>query len=376
MKIDNLIENYPDLEYYLEPFNDSKEYLLATDGKSAEIQIKSIGLTLKLSKTDLVNLSNSKRFTKPDFTFLNHCGYVYKDYGEVCISVFHPKYPFTSETQEWPANPLKLKISNKLYEIGSASPLFVLINEPIYQDRDIQYDFQNFTTIKVTHSCIKDIKDDIIKVMYYLNSHYLKSIGFVAKLYQMEIINDDPLNFWDTDLQDIFKKINRVRTRTRTDFISMEPLKLYNQAQLLNGDEKFLYLYRILEFFMQRARIRKVNEIRYDKNISDLLLLKTIDQKNQEMLLENLLNESLNSNQKKRISGYAFNCKLILEDKYECLTKSLYKYRNSIVHAKEQQIMDTKIPDPFDQNNENQPWINIVDDIVLKCIKKYNKPTT
>ena len=82
----------------------------------------------------------------------------------------------------------------------------------------------------------------------------------------------------------------------------MEPLKLYNQAQLLNGDEKFLYLYRILEFFTLRARIRKLNEIRYDKNISDLLLLKTIDQKNEEMLLENLINEALNSKQKKRIS--------------------------------------------------------------------------
>lgn len=374
MSLDQLTKNYPALGYYFDPFIDSNDYILSTDGDSAEILIKSSGDTLKLSNNDLQKLSKAKKFKKPRFYFIDHCGFQYSDFGEICITVFRPEYSFIDEAQEWYAKPLKFKISTKLFNIGPASPLFVLINEPIYRDSDLQYDFQNFATIKVSKTNIKDIKDDIIKAMYYLNSFYLKPIGFVAKIYQMKI-DYDAIKLWDIEVDDIFKKLNRVRTRTRFDFISLQPLNLYNKAQLLNSDEKFLLLYRILEFFMDRARIRKISDIRFNKNVSDILLIKTIDKKNEEMLLQNLLNEALSINQKKRISRFAFYSKLISEDNYQFLSTALYKYRNSIVHAKEQQILDTKIPNPFDLTNEPQSWIYIVDDIVQKCIRKYNKPS-
>jgi hypothetical protein len=186
-------------------------------------------------------------------------------------------------------------------------------------------------------------------------------------------IDYDAIELWNTDEYEKFKKLNRVRIRERYDFLSLEPLKLYNHSQLLNGDEKFLLLYRILEFFMDRARIKKLNELRSDKTVTDNQLLKTIDKKNEEMLLDNLLITSLNTNQKKRLSSYAFHCKLIPSNNYKLLPKALYKYRNSIVHAKEQQITETKIPDPFSQSTETYSWTYIVDDIALKCIIKYNK---
>jgi len=369
MKTSELIYNNPDLEDYLKLFEDSKDYILTSTGNNANIQIRLCGLNIELSNKDLAFLSTGEKIKKTGYFHLNHCGFTYKNYGEISIIVIPSKYAYTIEAQEWHANPLKFKIRNKLFEVGSASPLFVLLNEPIYRDSDWQY----FTTIKIINTNNKEIKTDTIKALFYLNSHYLKNIGLIAKIHQMEINLDEELDLWSDEYYDRFKKLNRVRIRTRNDFSSIEPLLLYNQAQIFDNDEKFLYLYRILEFFMNRARIQKVAEVRLDSNFSDNDLIRIIENKNEEKLLSNLLNEALNSNQKKRMAGYAFNKKLINKDNYKLLTNALYKYRNSIVHAKEQQITEIRIPDPFEQIEEANPWINIVDELALKCIIKYNK---
>jgi len=372
MITDEFIENYGDLENYLKLFEDSENFTIEPTGPNANIYIKPIEEILKLSERDLNKLCNGNRLKKNGLNYIKHCGYIFKGFGEISISVFHPKYSFIDKVEEWIAEPLKFKIENKIFEVGPATPLFVLLNEPIYRDSDWQYEFQNFATVKVINTDGTNIKDDIVKALYYLNSHYLKPIGFAARIYQMEIVDDDPLNLWENDIYDIFKKVNRVRTRKRDNLLSTEPLILYNQAQSTKGDDKFLHLYRILEFFMHRAKIRKVNELRFDPNVSDSLLLKTIELRNEEMQLENLVKETLSSNQKKKISKYAHHKELIREDDFKYLTKALYKYRNSIVHAKEHQIEDTIIPDPFEQNYAVQPWIYIVDEIVIKCIRKYN----
>lgn len=368
-----LIDNNQELESYLNLFKDSKNYILTTDGKNVNIKIKSIGLNIGLSGVDLKFLSRGEMIKKSDLSYIKHCGFTYKNYGEICITVFPKRYSFINEAREWDGQPLRFNINKQLFEIGPASPLFVLLNEPIYRDSDWQFDFHNFATIKVINSNDKEIKHEIIKALYYLNSHYLKAINFVAKIYQMNITEDVVDDLWEDNVKEVFKKVNRVRTRTRDDFISIEPLILYNQAQLIKGDEKFLNLYRILEYFMNRARIRKIHEMRFDKNYNDTELIVVAEHKNEEMLLSNLLNESLSSSQKRKISNYVYNRKILKEDNYRLLSRALYNYRNSIVHAKEQQIIDTKIPDLFEQNNDNLPWIYIIDKIAMECIKKYNK---
>jgi len=367
------IQNYGDIEDYLELFDDSVEFIFKENGLNGEINIKPIDKILKLSEKDLSELCFGRKLKKKGLNYINHCGFTYQSFGEISISVFHPKYTFFDNMEEWIAEPLRFKIDKKTFEIGSASPLFVLLNEPIYRDSDWQFEFQNFATIKVINTDEQNIKDDIIKALYYLNSHYLKSIGFVARVYHMEVDGNDPLNLLENDIHDIFQKVNRVRTSSRDNFISTEPLILYNQAQSIKGDEKFLYLYRILEFFMQRAKIQKVNELRYNTDISDSTLLQTIDMRNEEMQLGNILKETLTASQKKKISKFAFYKKLITEDNFNYITKALYKFRNSMVHAKENQINDIKMPDTFEYNSEVHPWIYLIDEITIKCIRKYNK---
>lgn len=372
MKFNELLDENPGISEYLALFKDSKDYLLSTDGVSADIKLKINGLNLKLSSEDLYIISNGQRIKKAGFTYIKHCGIIYKDYGEISIDVFHPMYSFIEDAQGWNALPLRFKINNKLFEVDSSSPLFVLLNEPIYRDSDFQYDFQNFATIKVTNTNPTEIKTDIIKALFYLNSHYLQPTGFAAKIYQMDLSELDPLDIYNSDFEDIFKKVNRVRTRKRDDFISLEPLILYNHSKGLKGDDKYLCLYRILEFFMQRARLQKMKEMRFDEKIPDSILLKTFDQKNEEAQLENLLNEAITINKKKKISGYAFHKNLIKEDNFKFIGPALYKFRNSIVHAKESQISDTKIPDPFQPEDRILPWAYIMDEFIQSCIRKYN----
>lgn len=369
---DEFMEYYGDIEAYLILFDNSKTFRFKEKRHTCDIYIKAVEETINLSEKDLTKLCHGDKLKKTGLNYIGDYGFTYQKFGEISISVFNPKYAFINESEEWIPDPLKFKIDNKLFEIGPASPLFVLLNEPIYKNSDWQYDFQNFTTIKATNTGKENIKDDIVKALYYLNSYYLKSTGLAARVYHMKIVELDSWNLWENDSSDILQKVNRVRIRSRNNFISIEPLILYNHAQSSEGDEKFLTLYRILEFFMQRAKIKKVNEQRYDTNIPDLLLIKTIELGNEEMYLENLVKETLTISQKKKMSNYAYNKRLIKENDYKYLAKALYKFRNSIVHAKEQQISDTKIPDPFEQDYGIYPWIYIADEIVIRCIRKYN----
>ena len=91
MKKAELIENNPELESYLKPFKESKNYLLTTNGKCASVHVKLNGLNIDLSEKDLANLSNWEKIKKSGFSYINHCGFTFKDYGEICIAVFHPK---------------------------------------------------------------------------------------------------------------------------------------------------------------------------------------------------------------------------------------------------------------------------------------------
>lgn len=372
-KTSGLINNNPDLENYLKLFRDSKDYILTSSGDNANIQICSCKLNLELSNKDLASLSLGEKIIKIGFSHLKHYGFTYRNYGEISIIVVPSDYTYTLEGTEWLAKPLKFKIHNKLFEVGSASPLFVLLNEPIYRNRDWQYDFQNFTTIKIIDTNNNEIKADSIKALFYLNSYYLKNIGHIAKIQHMKINHNEDLDLWSDEYYNRFKKLDRIRIKTRNDFTSVEPLLLYNQAQIFHSDEKFLYLYRILEFFMNRARIQKVAEVRLDNNFSDNELIDIIEKNNEEKLLSNLLTEALNSNKKKRMASYAFNKKLIKIDDYKILSKALYNYRNSIVHAKEKEINKIRLPDPFKQIEEINPWIKIIDEISLNCINRYNK---
>ena len=372
MIINNKTQNYPDLEDYLKQFEDSDEFILEFQENGLSITFKNSEFKFSITDKDLEELAYGTRFSK-EITYHGSSGFSMKNYTEICISVNNPFFILMDSATEWRTEPLKYSIGNSLIEVSDASPLFVLLFEPVYRDSDFLYDFNEFATIKIFSMNSKAAKSDFIKALYYLNSSFLKKIGFVASVNHLEIDYSDPFELYENGVDSVFDKIKSKEILKRQNLKSIEPLLFYNQAQIAKGSEKFLQLYRILEFFMERARINKLKELRHDYSVSESEFIKFVEGKNEEKLLLNVINESFGEQNKMKIVDFAKEKNLIKERKFEVFVKELYKYRNSLVHAKEKQILNTHIPNPFERNIQEDIWNTLLEDISVKVIRRFNK---
>jgi hypothetical protein len=372
MIINNKTQNYPELEDYLKQFEDSDEFILEFEKNGISITFKNSDFTFSITDKDLEELAYGSRFSK-EITYHGSSGFTMKNYTEICISVNNPFFIQMDSATEWRTEPLKFSIGNSLIEVSDASPLFVLLFEPVYRDSDFLYDFNEFASIKIFSMNSKAAKSDFIKALYYLNSSFLKKISFVASVNHLEIDYSDPFELYENGVDSVFDKIKSKEILKRQNLKSIEPLLFYNQAQIAKGSEKFLQLYRILEFFMERARINKLKELRHDYSVSESEFIKFIEGKNEEKLLLNVINESFGEHNKMKVVDFAKEKNLIKEKKFEVFVKELYKYRNSLVHAKEKQILNTHIPNPFERNIQEDIWNSLLEDISVKVIRRFNK---
>jgi hypothetical protein len=374
MNIDYFKDNYPDIAEFIDLLNDYENFKIGFEKDRIIINYKPYDYQIILHESQL-NLLDSyeKAVGIPNLKYLNSYGIKFKKYYEICLQIEHHGYSFYDNTNEWRTDPLKFKINNSEFEIGPVTPLLVLLMEPIYYKRKYYYGFSSFASIKMIVDNDADYKNQFNKALYYLNSHYLKKIGFFATIRHLELKEEDPLGiFEDRDIDDVFQEATRVRTRKRNDFIKIEPLALYNYSQSKVDEQRFLLLYRILEFFMEKAKVVKLKSIRYDNKISENELIDLVDLRNEEKQLENLLNEAISLSLKKKLTDYCFHHKLINTKDFKHIFKQLYKFRNSIVHAKESEVNVTIFPDPFEDNSNLNKWIYIVDEISRICINKYN----
>lgn len=371
MSVKKLKENYEELKQYLDLFDNNTSYVLkSSSGKTASITISSINKTITLNKKNLGNLINNPRSNNiSDIGYIADSGVIYKNYCEFFIDISHP-HP-SSFLDRWPTHTLEFTIGNNLFSVGQASPLLVLLTEPIYSCGRYLDDFHRFASMKIVLNDSIDAKNEIIKGLYYLNSFYLKSIQFYATIKNLEISLDDILDLYQKNtIEEVFQQVER--TKAQKNLIAIEPLKLYNHALSCKNEEKFLFLYRVLEFFMHKARIENLKKIRIDMNITEDELIKIVEQRNEENQLSTLLIEAIPQNLKNKIIKYTQTHNLIKDNKYNSLVQALYKFRNSIVHAKEKEIARTTIPDPFNTNSAIEHWIVIIDEFAIKCIEKYN----
>jgi hypothetical protein len=369
----NKIDDYPEVEDYLKLFIDDDNFLLTFNEKGFSITINKLNHKLLFTDSTINELIIGNKIEE-GIKYHGSSGFTIKKYTEICVSINHPDYTFLN-IPEWNTSPIQFGIGDFLCEISLASPLFVLLLEPIYRDSDFQYDFQKYATIKIIASKKDSEISNITKALYYLNSSILKKIGFIASVHHLEIANDDPLDLWNNEIEEIFDKIKSNKILIKPDLKSIEPLAFYNKAIESEGDDKFLHLYRIFEFFMNRSRIKKLKQLRNDTSYSEEDIIEYIDNKNEEKLLINLISESLsNRNQiKNKLLNFAFEKSLIRKKDIKTLATTLYKYRNSIIHAKETQINQTVIPDLFIRTSGTDLWIIILNDIAIEIIKKYNK---
>ena len=363
-------DSLSELKRYFSLFIDS-DYLINKSDNYYEIFYDERKL-LEISISSLQSLNSMKRPRIKNLQYYQDCGILADDYAEICIDPLHKNILSASNYIGWIDGKLKFGIGELNVEVSYASPLFCLLTEPIYLDSDFHIQFENLVTIKLTSTKFSAINEDLTKALYYLNSFYLKKYRIVFKV--NPLIIDYDMDLTEDYLFDFSDEIKRERVLRRDNFKSVEPLTLYNFAQLNVYEAKSLYLYRILEFFMESAQKSRIEKIRYNDKISSAEII-SISNNKEKSLLKILFDDVSEKNPKlkKQIISYAKAGKIIgSKNDYSSIPLKLYKYRNSIVHAKEKEIDRTTLPDIFSIERKDSPWIKILEVLSIECIKKYN----
>lgn len=376
----NFIENFEEIDLFLQAiYND----IVENDDDCIEISrdiiyvpVRLLKDKIKLHTSQLNLLSDYKKAENiPNFKYLSDYGIKFKKYHEITISISSDDYSWF-EGNNWNTAPLQFKIGETQIEIGLMSPLMVLLTEPVFGDSDLHYDFSEFATVKMIIEPETDYKNEFSKALYYLNSHYLKPIGFYGKLKRLTLRDEDPLGlFSGEDSSAIFNVAKRTRNRKRDNFINIAPINLYNAAFKNTGTYRFLSFYRVLEFFMEQALIERAKVLRNDNTVSEIELIKELSIRTEEEQLINLIKSITTSYKKGKMMDYCIFNGIINVREFKSIPKKLYQYRNSLVHAKEKEITRTNIPSPFENIPNEITWINIVEEFARECIKKLNRKT-
>ncbi len=308
-----------------------------------------------------------------NFEYLSNFGIRYKRYYEICIEILHPYYR-GYDRKAWEKCPLKFQIDSTRVEVGGMSKLFfAVVKHGSFISLTNQQGEIKYPTIKILLGEGKDYQEEVIKILFYLNTYYFKNTQFKAKLRDLYLFENFLNEYNDSDPYDICSEKLREMGREERDFISVEPLILWYNACVEEGVQKFLSLYRILEFFMQRAILNTIRMVRYDTDISEQSLYKIFNLRYEEKQLANLIEDVLDEECKRRIANLLIRGKLTSKGDTSNISSLLYNFRNSLVHAKENELDKTKLPNPFEVDNFVDQWIRVVEIIAFECIQKYNR---
>lgn len=349
--------------------DDSKydKFITASD-VGHEIHIEQIDKKLFLTYEHINDLDNLRR---PDdisnFKFIGSHGIKFRNYYEMPILINH-KYITFNIDEYWPIRKLTFKIADNQIEISPVSAAFHSVMAVFFEAK-YSIELENFASIKIVINNGADYQNEFCKALYHLN----RSLGEVDLYAEMFPEISGKYLSYSTSYNDLLVKVKRVKNISRSNFKKVQPLKLYNNAATLKGEMRFLSLYRILEFYMETGFEKHIDSIRYDPTQSNDDLAKEFRNNREIDQLRALLTDALTDSNKKSIINYCKTHSLIQsEGNFKEVVNSLYRYRNSIVHAKEKEIDRTLITSVFDKDEEQQHWIKILENICIKCINKHN----
>ncbi|MGP0577873.1 hypothetical protein ACTP13_12795 [Paenibacillus peoriae] len=208
-------------------------------------------------------------------------------------------------------------------------------------------------------------KDDLEKILQH-------ALYIIAKYDQPEIAGDYPQIIpyqyeddnwiWNEEEPDDFQtKLDRIKYH--------EPLAFYNKAR---KTEDPLYYYKVVEYFFiinkQSEIFQLIQKYNKDDNMDFLIeSLTKIYTKKENILLENLLS---NIHGIQEIVRYAFTRNLTVVEDVSDFSKSLYAYRNSIVHRKKDTKLELTVPQILKENNGGE-WIHILRNLAEKVIQQF-----
>ena len=305
------------------------------------------GEDMVLTSTDLQHIRDGETNLKiKGLTFIDDCGLAFHKYAEFFIWLGHPKFSSFEGQDIWlHPKPLRFNINKVRIEVGPASSIIVLLFSRRYTHREyFPEGISHFPTIKISCSSPSEYTSYFNKALFYLNSHYLRDIGLYGYLMHLDF-EDDQSEY--ESIGDNAVKLGRQRIRTRRDFQNVEPLAIYNNACTLSAENRFLEFYRILEFFFERNKTMKISQLRFDKTITAEELIRSAIIRSERDHLAELAFEITTPSIRDSLTYFAQKYRLIAKRDFSLLPTALYEFRNSLVHAKENEITRTRIPDPF-----------------------------
>jgi hypothetical protein len=321
---------------------------------------------LVLAATHIAQLLAEERLDDVEgLSYHEHCGFGYRDYAEFLITI--------DGALEWPASrALRFRIGETLIEVGPASHLLPFLMEPYYRiHSEEQFGFEIYPTVKVISAPFERHRTLFHRALYYLNADYLRTVGTSAALHHLV----DPESIWDGDEEessDDTPFITRTRVGRRSDFHSDAPLILFNDASDRYDETMFLGFYRVLEYFFYRSLLQQLSRARHDDGVADEDLLALAKTPNEVSHLQKLLAGCVPRSRQKGLCWFAQRKGLIKGNSFGDLVAALYQFRNSVVHAKEEQIARAVVPDPFEQNAMASSWNAIIRELAMRAIRRYN----
>lgn len=333
-------------------------------------------VSLKLSREQLIQIVNGEKATILGLDYLNDYGIQINSYAELFIESVHDDLSsllfFGNEELD-----LSFLMDKVEINVSRVSNILSFILNGFYSkryyhvlDRGLQ---ENYFSLKLKNINKDNYKKYAQEALFYINSDYIKKIINPMKFYRLDPDYIDPLLSDDNEEIKIdISSVNRKRILSRPSFKNLELIQLYNYALTLDKYNKFINIYRIIEFYYPTARNLYLDKYRQDSQLTNEMLIKAIDReselKNLQLILELLLTEA----EKKHLIELYFSKKFIKEKNLEKFAVSLYQYRNSIVHSKSTQINTTIFQDPFTEDSEIASRNYSVEYIAKKIIKRFN----
>lgn len=325
---------------------------------------------------DLLKLFRNKKnqtILSENLSYLNDYGIQYKDYIELFILNFPENIEFVHDSF---VIDFDFQIDNIKFNFSPPSDLFNFLMDfrykGIYEEIDEKGFDEKYFTLKILNSKDVDFLDYAHQAVYFINSDLIiksDNVFYLTKLNSTKITKKG-LDLLDQEIVDVID-LNRFAEGKKYLKKQIVPVKLFNYSLLQEFYNKYLYLYKILEYYASLNRLKKIELMRSDINVDTATLIDYIKNGNEERLLSNLLEDYIPPDDLQRFKYIIANCKALEEMKIFSLSKIIYSYRNSIVHSKEEKINKSIIPDIFPSDQVLENMNTLIENVVELVIENF-----
>ena len=335
---------------------------------------------------DVLNLLNGKkrrnkrnrkidRIKNKNLFYLKDYGLQFKDYYEFFVSITPDEINFINESF---AIDLNFQIENIQFNFSPPSDFFnfimYFVYKNIYSDIvDKGFD-EKYFTLKIFKGKNIEVFNWAQQAIFYINSDLLTNIQHKFYLTKLDSTEEITRGF-DLEEKEIIDvlELNESSRKKKFKKKPLIPLKIYNYSLLQEYYNKYIYLYKILEYYASLNKIKKIELLRKDDKIDTAILIDYIKNSNEEKVLANLFEDCLPNDEVERFKYIISNNRYLKESKGHSLSKIIYNYRNSIVHSKEEKIEKSIIPELFPTDFTLESMNLLIEEVVAIVIENFSE---